>query len=223
MHARLSIVMPTLMAQDALRRSLPALTEGVLSGLVREVVISDGGSTDATLELAEAAGAKLVTGSASRGGQLRRGADLASGEWLLFLHADSVLPEGWAEAVSQHLDQGGTAAFRLGFDIDGLAPWLVTGWANLRSRLLGLPYGDQALLIERSRYDAAGGYADIPLMEDVAIARALRGKITLLPVTIRTSSEKYRQHGWLRQGSRNLLRLFCYLLGADPEKLARRY
>lgn len=223
MRARLSIVMPTLAAQDALRRSLPALTEGVQSGLVRELIISDGGSTDATLRIAEAAGARLVAGPASRGGQLRRGADLAAGEWLLFLHADCVLPEGWAEGVAEHLGQGGPAAFRLGFDTDGFAPVCVSLWANLRSRLLGLPYGDQGLLIARRDYHEAGGYADIPLMEDVAMARALRGNITLLPMTVRTSSEKYRRDGWLRRGTANLMRVIRYFLGADPEKLARDY
>ncbi|MEM6578979.1 MAG: TIGR04283 family arsenosugar biosynthesis glycosyltransferase [Pseudomonadota bacterium] len=223
MPARLSVVMPTLMAQADLQRSLPALTEGLQSGLVRELIISDGGSTDATLEIAEAAGARIATGPPSRGGQLRRGADLAQGEWLLFLHADCVLPEGWPDAVAGHLVHGGAAAFRLGFDAQGLAPALVALWANLRSRVLGLPYGDQALLLSRAQYDAAGGYADIPLMEDVAMARALRGKITLLPLAVRTSSEKYRRDGWCRRGSANLFRLTRFLLGADPEKLAKRY
>ncbi|MEM6579380.1 MAG: TIGR04283 family arsenosugar biosynthesis glycosyltransferase [Pseudomonadota bacterium] len=223
MRARLSVVMPTLMAQDALRRSLPALTEGLQSGLVRELVVSDGGSTDATRRIAEAAGARVVTGPASRGGQLRRGAAAAEGDWLLFLHADCVLPEGWSDAVAAHLANGGAAAFRLGFDAHGLAPALVTGWANLRSRVLGLPYGDQALVISRGDYDAAGGYADVPLMEDVAMARALRGQIALLPLAVQTSSEKYRRDGWFRRGAANLLRLTRYLLGADPKKLARRY
>ena len=223
MRARLSIVMPTLAAQDALLRSLPALTEGLHSGLIRELIVSDGGSNDATLRMAEAAGARIVTGDPSRGGQLRRGADLAEGDWLLFLHADCVLPEGWSDAVAEHLGQGGPAAFRLGFDADGFAPACVSSWANLRSRLLGLPYGDQALLISRDEYDAAGGYADIPLMEDVAMARALRGKVTLLPITVRTSSDKYRRDGWVRRGAANLVRVIRYLLGADPEKLAKRY
>lgn len=223
MRARLSIVIPTLSAQEALRVSLPALTEGVQAGLVRELIVSDGGSRDATLKIADAAGARIVTGPASRGGQLRRGAELAEGEWLLFLHADCVLPPGWTEAVLAQLEQGGAAAFRLGFDANGLAPALVAGWANLRSYLLGLPYGDQALLISRAEYDAVGGYADIPLMEDVAISRALRGKITLLPLAVRTSSEKYRRDGWLMRGASNLLCLTRYLLGADPTKLAKRY
>lgn len=223
MRARLSVVMPTLMAQEALRRSLPALTEGLQAGLVRELIVSDGGSTDATLQIAEEAGARIVTGQASRGGQLRRGAELAKGDWFLFLHADCILPEGWSEVVARHLESGGAAAFRLGFDVEGFAPALVTGWANLRSKALGLPYGDQALLIARADYEAAGGYADIPLMEDVAIARALRGKIKILPATVQTSSEKYRRDGWLRRGTGNLVRLTRYLLGADPEKLSRRY
>ena len=101
-------------------------------------------------------GAVIVTGPASRGGQLRRGAEAAQGAWLLVLHADTVLPEGWTCARA-HPDErdGGPAAFRLSFDAAGVMPALVAGWANLRSRVFGLPYGDQGLLIARDAYEAA--------------------------------------------------------------------
>ena len=127
----------------------------------------------------------LVTGAASRGGQLRRGVRVARGEWLLVLHADTGLPPGWPEVVKAHIANGqGPAAFRLSFDSRGLMPRVVAGWANLRSNVFGLPYGDQGLLLSRFDYDAAGGYPDIPLMEDVALARALGRRITLLPATV---------------------------------------
>lgn len=223
MRARLSVVMPTLNAQEALSRSLPALAEGLVAGLVRELVISDGGSTDATLLVAEASGAVVVSGAPSRGGQLRRGAVVAQGEWLLFLHADTVLPSGWAAAVEAHFATGRAGCFRLRFDARGVAPTLVAGWANLRSRVFGLPYGDQALLISGAVYESVGGYRDIALMEDVAMARALRGQIDILPLTVTTSAEKYRRDGWLRRGLQNLSLLLRYLLGADPERLAGNY
>lgn len=223
MRAKLSVVMPTLMAQDALRLSLPALTEGLQSGLLRELIVSDGGSTDATLRIAEAAGARIVVGPASRGGQLQRGADLAEGDWLLFLHADCVLPEGWSDVVAEHCVHGGAAAFRLGFDANGFAPALVAGWANLRSRLFGLPYGDQALLIAREDYDSSGGYADIPLMEDVAMVRALKGHLVALDARAITSSAKFRRQGWIRRGARNLWTQARYFAGADVAQLARHY
>lgn len=223
MRAALSVVIPTLDAGQALPACLAALFEGLRDGLIREVIVSDGGSTDETRAMAEAAGAMVLTGAPSRGGQLRRGARAARGEWVLFLHADTVLPEGWAGAARAQMARGGAAAFRLSFDAGGIAPRLVAGWANLRSGLLGLPYGDQGLLIERDRYERAGGHPDIPLMEDVALARALRGRIALLPLAVRTSAARYRREGWLRRGARNLWLLVRYLCGADPARLAARY
>ncbi|KRS12779.1 glycosyl transferase [Roseovarius atlanticus] len=224
MRAKLSVVMPTLNAEAGLARALPALAEGLEAGLIRELVISDGGSDDATARIAEAAGAVLVTGAASRGGQLRRGVGVARGEWLLVVHADTALPQGWPEVVKAHIASGqGAAAFRLSFDARGLAPVIVAGWANLRSKVFGLPYGDQGLLLSRSDYDAAGGYPDIPLMEDVALARALGRRVALLPATVTTSAERYRRDGWLRRGGRNLWLLLRYLGGVRPEELARRY
>ena len=106
---------------------------------------------------------------------------------------------------------------------ENTAPRLVSRWANLRARAFGLPYGDQGLLIPRALYESVGGYPDIALMEDVAIARALRGKLTTIPATAWTSAERYQRQGWLRRGSRNLMTLTRYLLGADPAKLARSY
>jgi rSAM/selenodomain-associated transferase 2 len=223
MTARLSIVIPTLDAETGLPDCLTALMEGVHAGLIRDLVISDGGSCDATLAIADAAGATLVTGPASRGGQLGRGMAAARGDWLLALHADTVLAAGWSEAVLDHMRaDGGPAAFRLAFRARGVMPVLVAGWANLRSRLFALPYGDQGLLVSCADYEAAGGYPDQPLMEDVALVRAL-GRITLLPAAARTDAARYRRAGWLRRGARNLWTLARYLGGADPERLARTY
>lgn len=223
MRAKLSVVMVTLNAQAGLAFSLPALTEGLQAGLIRELVVSDGGSTDDTLQIADAAGAVLLQGAPSRGGQLRRGAAAAQGEWLLFLHADTVLPERWADLVLRHIASGRPAHFRLQFDEDGVAPSLVAAWANVRSRLFKLPYGDQALLISKADYDAVGGYPDIPLMEDVAMARKLRRRLKTLPLAVTTSAAKYRRDGWLRRGQRNLFLLLRYFAGADPDRLAKRY
>lgn len=225
MRAPVSIIIPTLNAAGGLPLVLGALGDGLEAGLIRELVVSDGGSTDGTVALAQGAGADVVQGAAGRGGQLARGAGVAQGEWLLFLHGDTVLGEGWARAVLTHLAEGPGQAgyFRLTFRADGLAPRIVAGWANQRSRWLGLPYGDQALLISRELYDAVGGFADIPLMEDVAMARALRGKLHVLDATAFTSAEKYLKHGWMRRGARNLMTLARYLNGTDPESLARAY
>lgn len=222
MRAPISVVIPTLNAGDALAPTLGALTPGLKAGLIRELVISDGGSLDETRAVAQAAGAVWIPGTPGRGGQLRRGAEAAGGDWLLFLHADTHLSADWADAALAHLESDKAGVFRLAFRAKGLAPWLVAGWANLRTRL-GLPYGDQGLLISRALYDAVGGFPDQPLMEDVAMARALKRQITILPATAETSAERYQQDGWLLRGAGNLLTLARYLAGADPQKLARRY
>lgn len=223
MRARLSVVMPVLNAQVALSRSLPPLTEGLETGLIRDLVLSDGGSDDATLRIADAAGATVVRGPASRGGQLRRGAAAAQGDWLLFLHADTVLPPGWPKTVLERMNAGPPGYFGLRFDSGGAAALICAGWANLRSRVFRLPYGDQGLLISRRDYDATGGYKDMPLMEDVAMARTLGRRLRGLPLKVTTSAARYERDGWLRRGASNLLLLSRYLAGADPVSLARRY
>lgn len=219
---KLSIIIPTLDAARPLTGCLAAL--GTAGGVPTEVIVSDGGSADDTISLAMGQGANVVLGPPGRGAQLRRGAAQASGEWLLFLHADSQLPDDWAEVLDAHMADaaGGAACFRLTFRAAGLAPRIVAAWANLRS-LLGLPYGDQALLIRASDYHDIGGYPDQPLMEDVVMARRLRGKIRLLDATLSTGAEKYLAEGWFWRGAKNLMLLARYKLGADPKMLAKAY
>lgn len=224
MRAPLSVIIPTLNAEAELPRVLGCLMAGLEAGVLREVVVSDAGSSDRSLEMAEVAGAVVVSGVAGRGGQMARGADVAGGAWLLFLHADTVLGDGWDAAVLAHIG-GETRAgyFRLRFSVSGFWPWFVAGWANVRARVFGLPYGDQGLLISRQMYDAVGGFDDIALMEDVAMVRRLRGQLCCLPVQAVTSAARYQHAGWLRQGVRNLWRLGRYFAGVDPAKLRRGY
>jgi hypothetical protein len=159
----------------------------------------------------------------SRGGQLKRGCAAAKGDWMLVLHADTCLAAGWSDQVVQVLKTRDLGYwFHLRFTGGGTAAALVAAWANLRSQL-GLPYGDQGLLIPRSLYKKSGGYPDIPLMEDVALARALKGKLRPLAVQALTSAEKYQRQGWLRRGGRNLWTLVQYFAGRDPVKLAEAY
>lgn len=222
MSAPISIVIPTLNAAKDLPPTLQSLMEGVQSGLIRELIVTDGGSTDHTLAMAEEAGAEIVTGAPSRGGQLRRGCASARGVWLMVLHADTELQPGWSAIVADHLETGRPAAFRLTFGARGPGPVWVAGWANIRSRVLGLPYGDQGLLVPQKLYQQAGGFPDQPLMEDVALIRALP-RVELLRALAVTSAERYIRQGWFRRGARNLWTLMRYYLGADPERLARAY
>lgn len=222
MRAPVSIVIPTLDAEAELPGCLAALIEGVEAGLIRELVVSDGGSADSTRAIAEAAGAEIVTGPPGRGGQLGRGVAATSGDWLLVLHADTCLAPGWSRAVEAGLARAAPGYFRLRFRATGPAPRLTAGWANLRARLFGLPFGDQGLLVARKDYDAAGGYPDIPLMEDMALARRLR-HLRPLAATATTSANRYEKRGWIWQGVHNVWRQLRFLAGADPAKLARDY
>ena len=225
MLAPLSVIVPTLNSAGCLPGLADCLVEGVRKQMIRELVISDGGSEDGTEAIADGLGARFIVGGASRGRQLAAGARIAGGRWFLFLHADTVLATGWSEDVAWHMTHRPELAshFRLGFIGGGFCAGFVAGWANFRSIILGLPYGDQGLLISRQQYEQSGGYPDIPLMEDVAIARALRKRIRPMNSTILTDPRRYQEEGWLMRGSRNLITLVRYLLGTSPATLARGY
>ncbi|MEL7106725.1 MAG: TIGR04283 family arsenosugar biosynthesis glycosyltransferase [Pseudomonadota bacterium] len=224
MPAPISIVIPTLNAGADLGRCAVALAEGLDAGLIRELVVSDGGSADTTLTIADELGANVVTGAASRGGQIGRGVAAAKADWLMILHADTVLDPGWTQAVALHLrDPARAGYFRLRFRAAGLAPRIVAGWANLRARRAGLPYGDQGLVIHRDLLARVGGVPDLPLMEDVALARALRGRLVMLGATAATSAARYQADGWTRRSLRNGLTLARYLTGTPPERLRAGY
>jgi rSAM/selenodomain-associated transferase 2 len=222
MRAPVSVIIPTLDAADQIGPTLVALVEGLTAGLIRELIIVDGGSSDDIEAAAEEAGAVFLRTEPGRGVQLAEGATAAKGDWLLFLHADTRLAPGWPKAAAQHIltapDRAGW--FRLRFDATGLAPTIVAGWANIRARL-GLPYGDQGLLVARKVYEAAGGYDRIPLMEDVALARRL--PLRPIPAEAVTSAERYLREGWIRRGWRNLTILALYFTGTDIERLVKRY
>ncbi|NRB05804.1 MAG: glycosyltransferase [Rhodobacteraceae bacterium] len=220
MRAPISVIIPTLNAATALPGCLGSLVEGLEIGLIRELIVSDGGSEDQTVDLARDWGGEVITGPASRGAQLRRGCARAKADWLLILHADTQLAPGWTGPVGAHLSTEYAGYFKLAFDRGG-AP--VAAWANFRARRFDLPYGDQGLLIRRGLYEAVGGYQDIPLMEDVAMARALKGQLTALDAVAVTSAEKYRAQGWIGRGSRNLWTLMRYFAGVSPEALAKSY
>ena len=228
----LSVVIPTLNAEKSLAATLAALVPGVVDGLVREVIISDGGSTDATLAIADEAGCTVVSGPAGRGGQLARGAAAARGGWLMFLHGDTVLETDWQREMAGFLARhvgGGTieppaAAFRYRLDDQGPAPRLLERIVALRVSLLALPYGDQGLVIARPFYDRLGGYADLPLMEDVDLMRRIgRRRLRILDHHAVTGAERYRREGYLRRMARNALCLTLYFAGVAPDRIVRIY
>ena len=226
MSAPLSVIIPVLNGGERFEACLSALLGGVETGLLREVIVVDGGSTDRTLLPAFQSGARVVVGVRGRGRQLACGASKARGDWCLFLHADTVLSPDWPEAVASHIANASdkAAAFRLAYDADhSKARWLA-GRANWRAKTFGLPYGDQGLLISRALYDEVGGFEDMPLMEDVSIVRRIgKSRLVLLPAKAETSAAKYERDGYRRRAWHNAFLLVRYLMGASPETLAKAY
>ena len=228
----LSVVIPTLNAEAGLAAALTALVPAVVDGIVCDVIIVDGGSSDRTLAIAEQAGADIVRGgTADRGAQLIAGAAKARQPWLLFLHADTVLGDGWHREVSAFIDRVdagerplSAAAFRFALDDLGFKPRLIEAGVTARCTVFRLPYGDQGLLIPRRLYIAAGGYRPLPLMEDVDLVRRLgRGRMVILRTPAVTSAIRYKRDGYMRRTLRNWSCLSLYLLKAPHRTIKRIY
>lgn len=216
----ISVVIPTL-DEEALIGDAVASVRAEAG----EVIVADGGSADATRERARAAGATVIEAPRGRGAQLRRGAEAASGDWLVFLHADTRLDPGWSRALHALPATTSGGAFRFRVDSPRLAFRVIELGARLRSRWLGLPYGDQALFARRDAYERAGGFRPLPLMEDVDFVRRLRrvGRLALLPQRAHTSARRWQERGVLRGTLRNWRVLALYALGRTPESLERIY
>ena len=210
--------MPTLNAA-------PVIAGAVASCAPCPVVVADGGSTDATRALAEAAGARVVRAPRGRGSQLAAGAAAAATPWLLFLHADTRLAPGWGEAVCAAMARPDRAAYaRFALDDASRQARRLERLVAWRCRVLALPYGDQGLLISRTLYDAVGGFRPLPLMEDVDLVRRLgRHRLAALPVAAVTSAARWRRDGWWRRSARNLGCLSLYFLGLPPALIRRLY
>jgi rSAM/selenodomain-associated transferase 2 len=227
----ISVVIPTLEAEEDLGRTLAALVPAAVEGLVREVIVVDGGSRDRTLEIADHAGAEIVKSEPGRGSQLKAGAARARFPWLLFLHADTVLEAGWERDAAQMIErvesgrlEPRAAAFRFTLDDLGFAPRMLETLVLLRTAILKLPYGDQGLLIPRRLYDEVGGYAPLPVMEDVDLVRRLgRRRLITLRSRAVTSAVRYRRDGYVRRILRNQGCLALYFLNVPASTIARIY
>ncbi|MCC7115454.1 MAG: TIGR04283 family arsenosugar biosynthesis glycosyltransferase [Burkholderiales bacterium] len=222
---RVSIVVPVLDEAAGIVATLDALAPLRASG--HEVIVVDGGSRDATVALARPRSDRVVTTRRGRAAQMNAGAALATGDAILFLHADTRLPPGAAGAMAGALGRGRRWG-RFDVAIEGRSRWLplVAFLMNLRSRLSGIVTGDQGIFVDRALFAAAGGYAPIPLMEDIELSRRLKrlaGRPAALRDRVRTSGRRWDADGaWSTIALMWRLRA-AYSLGADPATLARRY
>lgn len=219
----LTVVLPTLNAAAALGGILEALG-GELGG----VVIADGGSTDDTAAIVTAAGAHLIDAPRGRGSQLAAGTSAVATPWMLVLHADTRPGAGWRAAAEAFIADPANArrAAYFRFALDDAAPQArrlerMVAW---RSRWLGLPYGDQGLLIARDFLAELGGYRPIPIMEDVELVRRIgRARLVALDPPFVTSAARWREQGWWRRSARNLACLALWFAGLPPARIARLY
>ncbi|MEO8137752.1 MAG: TIGR04283 family arsenosugar biosynthesis glycosyltransferase [Betaproteobacteria bacterium] len=222
---RIAVILPTLNEAGGIVGALQALQP--LRALGVRIIVSDGGSADATTGLAGPLCDGIVTGPAGRARQMNAGAAAAASDAYVFLHADTILPQRAIDAVSAALSDGRHEWGRFDVDIAGRSRWLpvIAALMNVRSRLSGIATGDQAIFVSRAAFAACGGFPDWPLMEDIGLCRALKrmSPPATLRLKVTTAGRRWDAHGpvrtmvlmwWLR------LRFF---LGADPVVLARRY
>ncbi len=218
---RISVIIPVRNEADI----LPALLRSLVGAGVHEVIVVDGQSDDESVERARQSGATVLSCAPSRGRQLSLGAEAASGEVILFLHADSILPPGFADQILRIAQEPGVVAGAFRFEIDavGVVYRVIERLVQFRSRWLGWPYGDQAIFLTRASYDAVGGIASIPAMEDYDLVRRLRrrGRIVLAPTAVRTSPRRWQRDGVIRTTVLNLWCVLATMFGVGPERIAR--
>ena len=219
----MSIVIPVLDEAAVLGAALAALAPLAAAGA--EVIVVDGGSRDDSRELAAANGTRVVSAPRGRASQMNAGAQVARGNALVFLHADSKLPANALTAIGAALGRREWGRFDVTIEGKGALLALVAAMMNLRSRLTGIATGDQAIFVRRDAFERAGGFPAIPLMEDVALSRALKkiGPPACLTERVATSGRRWEKHGTLRTIVLMWRLRAAYAMGADPRSLARAY
>ncbi len=219
----ISVIIPTLNEEPNLSRTLESLGKHANT----EIIVVDGGSDDRSREIARHFGAVVLESPRGRARQMNRGAGAASGDVFLFLHADTVLPEAWAEKLREALEHPGVCGGAFSFMVEGnsFGLRLIEGLTNFRARRFSLPYGDQGIFVRKCVFKEMGGFPDLPIMEDFEFMRRLRdrGTIRILPDCAVTSGRRWERLGVLRTTVINQAVILGYYMGVAPEKLARFY
>ena len=223
--AKVSAIVPALNEEAAIGQALHALRQ---AGPGVEIIVADGGSVDSTCQIADSIADKVVVSARGRGLQMNEGARAASGDILLFVHADCSVPAGAYDSICRSLSDEKVVAGAFCLRIDHAGAWArVVEWAaNRRSRLTGVPYGDQGLFIRREPFETVGGFRNIPLMEDIEIAGRLKGmgRVVFLDERISASPRRWLREGVVRTTLRDWAIAIAYtVFKVAPERLARHY
>ncbi|MEH1829460.1 MAG: TIGR04283 family arsenosugar biosynthesis glycosyltransferase [Nostoc sp.] len=221
--AKISIIIPAINEAGNIKKAI-ATTQGSIN---IEVIVVDGGSSDDTVAIAQSLNVKVISSSPSRAVQMNAGAVAASGEILLFLHADTRLPTGFDEMIRTALQQPGTVAgaFKLRIDASLLSLRWVEWGVNVRSHFYQMPYGDQAIFLTKEVFQQIGSFPELPIMEDFELMRRLKriGRIVIIPTPVVTSARRWLQKGVLKTTLLNQIVITAYLLGISPERIRRWY
>ncbi len=226
-RAELSIILPVLNESDTINGILAHLQALGSDGLVETIVV-DGNPSGTTIAAVTVPGVRTLVAEQGRARQMNRGAAVATGDILLFLHADTLLPSNAIPRIREVMDDkrfvGG--AFDLEFNSKRIIFKITEWYVFLRTRLTKIPFGDQAIFIRRTYFEKIGGYRDIPIMEDVELMKRIRKRadtICIIPVKVRTSVRRYEQEGILYCAFRNWLLQISFALGMSAERLAKWY
>lgn len=217
---RISVIIPALNEAGSVGRAVESATGAF------EVIVADGGSIDSTRAAALSSGASVIAAPRGRGVQMDAGALSSRGDALVFLHADTLLPASWKQAVEAALKRGAVGGgFRLAVESPGWRFRILEAGASLRSRVLGLIYGDQVIFASRAAFFGAGGFGKLPLMEDVDCVNRLRrfGRVVVLRERVVTSARRWEARGILGNTLWNWTLLALWALGVSPERLHAMY
>ncbi len=219
----ISVIIPALNEADSIASTIQQAT-GSATG---EIIVVDGGSRDATMDIAASAGAVVLQSESGRAVQMNYGAGEAMGDILLFLHADTLLPNNFQHQILQVMQRPDTVAgaFRFAIDLPGVTARLLEFFTNLRSRLWQLPYGDQAIFVRRMDFNKIAGYPEEPIIEDVLLIKKLQklGKIKIAETSVTTSGRRWQELGILKATLINQKIMLGYLFGVSPKLLKSWY